>query len=444
MKLPRILQSTSRSRNLSALFILQSLLLLFACHHSALAQQPQKPLRLGKVEVVGLERYTEEQVLAASGLQLGQPVDIQAIDEAANRLMSSGLFKKLSYRFRSAGAQGAIVTFQVEEAKETIPVVFDNFVWFTDQELQEAIRREIPSFDGTAPTSGDMPDAIKKALQKLLNERKIAGHVEYLSSADEAGGHASYRFSIQGLRMPVCSLSFPGATDVKESELVNKSRPLFQQDYSRGDIQTFARINLLPLYRERGHLRASFLEPVVKPNSDAECSGGVSVTMQVDEGPIYVWERAEWSGNTVLTAEELSSALGMKPGERANGVKIDKGLKLVSDAYGKRGYVETRINATPELDDTNRRVTYCYNITEGPLYRMGTLEIKGLPEELAERLKSSWVLQPSDAFDTSSGERFLKKVAPEIAAGRGRLPDSHVEYKLNRDNRTVNVIIEFK
>jgi outer membrane protein assembly factor BamA len=429
-----------RSRHALPLLLLISVLLIA---HAAHAQQAGKALRLGAIEITGLQRYTREQVLTASGLQLGQPVDIPAIDEAANKLLSSGLFKKLSYRFRSAGSQ-VTVTFLVEETKETVPVVFDNFVWFSEQELQEAVRREVPTFDGTVPESGEMPDSIQKALQQLLNERKIPGHVEYYSAASAAGKNARYLFSVKGMKIPICSIVFPGAKDVKESELVNTAKPLFAQGYSREEVQTFAVYNLIPIYRQRGHLRASFLEPVVKPATNDDCQNGVNVTFQVDEGPIYTWEKAEWSGNTTLSAQELSSALGMKPGERADGLKIDKGLHFIYEAYGKKGHIETRVASRPEFDDSNRRVAYHYEVTEGPQYRMGTVEIVGLPEALAQRLKDSWQLKMSELFDTSYYDAFLKKAMMEIAAAGLRPQDINVQNKPNRDNRTVNVVITFK
>lgn len=429
-----------RGKLASPLFLLISVLLI---GHAAHAQQAGKALRLSAVEVTGLERHTREQVLTASGLQLGQLVDIPAIDEAANKLLSSGLFKKLSYRFRSTGNQ-VVVTFLVEETRESVPVVFDNFVWFSEQELLEAIRREVPTFDGTVPESGEMPDSIKKALQQLLNERKIQGHVEYYSAADASGKNARYLFSVKGTKIPICSLVFPGAKDVKESELVNTSKPLFEQSYSREEVQTFAVYNLLPIYRQRGHLRASFLEPVVKPQTNETCQNGVSVSMQVDEGSIYTWDKAEWSGNTNLSAQDLSSALGMKPGERADGLKIDKGIRSIADAYGKKGYIETRVASRPEFDDANRRVSYHYEVTEGPQYRMGTVEINGLPEALAQKLKESWQLKTSDVFDTSYFQAFMKKAMMEIEAAGLRPQDINAQNKPNPDNRTVNVVINFK
>jgi len=72
------------------------------------------------------------------------------------------------------------IVFQVEEAKSgQSPVVFDNFVWFTNDELVAAIKRAVPSFNGLAPDSGKMTEQISHALQSLLKEHQIEGTVVY-------------------------------------------------------------------------------------------------------------------------------------------------------------------------------------------------------------------------------------------------------------------------
>ena len=49
---------------------------------------------------------------------------------------------------------------------------------------------------------------------------------------------------------------------------------------------------------------------------------------------IYKWNKAEWTGNTALTAQELDPLLGMQAGKPANGRKLDQAL--ASDSKGLR------------------------------------------------------------------------------------------------------------
>src|SRR5229473_3215044 len=375
----------------------------------------QKPARLIKIEVVGSKRVTPEQVIATSQLQIGQTVDPAVLDAAADRLMQSGLFKALSYRVRTADDE-AIVIFEVEEAAKNLPVVFENFVWFAEDEIAHAIRQDVPFFDGTAPQGGTTTDKIAAALQRLLDGKRIPGHVEFLPYADERVGRVELLFTVKGVKVPVCSLHFPGAEAIPETNLIKSSQQLIQSDYSKKDAAAFAKYTLFPLYRRLGRLRATFQEPAVKLEPET-CTGGVGVTIPVDEGLAYLWEKAEWSGNQVVTSEELSAALGMKAGELADGFKIDKGLIGLYKAYGHRGYVAASFRPSIEFDDASAHLSYRFTVTEGARYFMGKLIVNGLPAEDEARLREKWTLGPNAVFDTSYVDDFSQKGLREFMMG---------------------------
>src|SRR5689334_16739339 len=193
----------------------------------------QDARKIGGIETEGLQSMTTETVIATSGLKIGEAFSVDALDAAAERLVSSGLFKKVAYRTRNVGAN-VTITFQLEEVKgQSSPVVFDNFIWFTDEELAAAIVREVPSFNGSAPDIGNTNEAIKKALQNLLDERKMPGQVEY-----NFGEH-EHLFRVVGAPMRICKLHFPGAQKVSEEKLIQTTRNSMDQEYSRQSAQTF-------------------------------------------------------------------------------------------------------------------------------------------------------------------------------------------------------------
>lgn len=448
----RAVAADARINSFLSAILLTTLLLIAP---TARAQQPAaaKTFRLSSIEVTGLQQYTKEQAITASGLQIGQRVDVPALDAAAQRLADSGLFTKLNYRLRTNGDE-ATVTFEVEEAKGAgVPVVFDNFIWFTDEELMSAVRRELPSFNGTALESAGMVRSITKALEQLLRDKKIEGTVEYTPSADPSGGNAKHVFSVKGANIKICALHFPGARDVGEDVLMGKSKELFENEYSREFVAAYASANLIPVYRERGHLRASFQPPTATVAADAGDCKGVSVTLPVEEGSAYVWDGAQWSGSKSFSTEELESALGMKAKEIANGLKIDEGLKTLHRLYGTKGFLTARVSAEADLDDASRRVVYRINITEGPQYRMGTLTITGLPDTLADYLKEKWELPQGAIYDDSYyKEKFGKVINESVgkAFQEGKLkrgsqpPTIDVTPKLNRNALSVDLTIEFK
>ena len=406
------------------------------------AQTGQK---IAKIETEGLQALTAETIITTSGLKIGETFSVEALDAAAERLLSSGLFKKVGYRTRNV-AGDVTITFQLEEAKGQLsPVVFDNFIWFSDEELAAAIKREVPAFNGSAPDIGNTNEAIKKALQNLLAERKLPGQVEYNLTERE------HLFRVAGVPMKICTLHFPGAQSVSEEKLIEATRSSMDLDYSRQSAQTFPKFGLYPIYRELGHLRASFGEPVAKPVAQAGCEG-VDLTIPVNEGAIYSWVKAEWFGNQVLSTKELDDTLGMKPGEVANGKKFDTGLKEVQKAYGKHGHIQARVNAAAEFDEGAPKVTFKIAINEGPQYRMGTVEFKGFSANDAATLGKKWGLKSDEVYDQSYVDQFLRsnageimlRIAEERRSQRKPMPNLSTRETPNHESLIVNLAIELK
>jgi outer membrane protein insertion porin family len=415
----------------------------------ARAQSPPagQKFKLSKIEVTGLQHTALEEVIAASGLQTGQQVDEGVLDEAAGRLLQTGLFTKLSYRYRTTGDE-AVVTFIVEEARGSLPVVFDNFIWFSRDELTSAVRRELPSFEGTAPESQGAIKLITKALTDLLAARHIGGEVEYITATDESGAHPRHVFSVRGVRVPLCQLHFPGAEQVSESELIKNSKLLFETDYSQETAAAFAVNSLLPLYHQRGHLRARFSEPRATANdadAKANCKGGADVAIPVAEGLAYLWDKAEWTGADALTVAELDAALNMKAGEVADGLKIEAGARAIHKAYGRKGYLDLRLKSAPTFDDANRRVSYRIQLEQGAQFHMGTITVAGLSDAEAARVARAWPLAPGAVFNMDAIEEFGKKLPALRLEGYGtRFKGVRTEFKPNRQTQMVDVTLNFK
>ena len=409
------------------------------------ASRAQQGARLSKIQFTGLKRLTSDQLIALSGLQMGQQIDPAALDAAAGKLIQSGLFRHLSYRVHAADGE-ATVTFEVEESAINLPVFFENFVWFSDEELTEAIRKDVPFFDGAAPATGDTTDKIAAALQRLLASRNITARVEYMPYVSK--DKQELLFTVKGARIRVCSLHFPGASAISEAELVKASQQILTADYSRKDIATFAPVALLPLYHHRGYLQAEFQAPAVALASGSQCASGVDVTIPVNEGSVYYWAGSEWNGNEKLTVDDLAAALGMNPGEIADGAKIQKGLREVRRAYARRGYMEAEIKETIEFAEGAPRVRYVFNINEGPRYFMGNLIVNGVTAAQAEELKSKWTLGANAVFDESYIEQFrqnvLRDFVTSLAQRSGARSKIEVETRPNRQTRTIDVIISFR
>ncbi len=424
------------------------LLILFFLLSFTLAASAQDGRVIAAIDFEGLKQVSSAKALTASGLIVGQPFNVADIDAAAQKLLDSGLFTNLSYRTRTTGNK-ITITFRVEEAKAgDIPVIFDNFIWFSDDELLAAVMHEMPGFTGRAPVEGKLPETITRILQNLLDEKKIAGSVQYSGAQDLSGNTLAHVFTVTGVKMQICSFQFPGAKKVSEQTLRNTAATdLKEADYSREIVRAYAGLKLFALYRSAGQLQAKFGEPVGQP--DASCKNGVAVTLPVSEGLTYSWGPTSWFGMNTFSTDQLNNFLAIKQGDIANGLNFDQGVGALLRAYRSQGYLDSRVRAAPEFDDGSTRVSYKIEIYEGPQYRMGSLFFKAFSEKEAKALRNAWRLRRGDVFDDGYFKEFIANDAPAVQQrlfeerqGLGKPALVDVKVVPNKQSLTVDVTLE--
>ena len=421
-----------RTKNAAPLFV--AILVLVALPLGA-----AQSFRLTKVDATGLKRLTATELIRLSGLSLDRNVAVADLDAAASKLASTGFFTDVRYKYLTTST-AMTVTFEVVEAPWNVPVIYDNFVWFTDDELTKAVQSELSSFDGTVPDGGAAVDLITRALTQALRSRNLPGQVDYkpFSALDGTGRQHVFAVTNPGVRF--CALRVTGASVVPEAELLRTAASETTADYSRFRLQRFARETMTQAYRRQGYWRAAFGPPVATQNGGTICQGA-SVTMAVDEGAPYTWDHAEWSGNMAIPSANLDAMLGFKAGDVADASKIDAGLRAIEYAHGKLGYLQERANFTPVLNDAARRATFRFGVAEGPQFHMGAFKVTGVPEKDQAALAKKWKLQPGDVYDASYLDTFRRdELRPFMTPPRTASQDLAV----NPTTRVVDVTITIK
>jgi outer membrane protein assembly factor BamA len=168
----------------------------------------------------------------------------------------------------------------------------------------------------------------------------------------------------------------------------------------------------------------------------------VAVTLNVTEGAPYLWDRAQWTGNTALAADVLDKTLGMKPGEVADVSRIQSGLRDIDRAYGHVGYVEADADYQPRLDDQTHRAVFAFTVTEGPQYHMGTLSFPNLREPDAAAIAKKWKLKPGDVFDETYEREFAATELAPLRTANGRR--AQIERQIEQPTHVVHLRVIFK
>src|SRR3984957_11490288 len=158
---------------------------------SAFAQPPQKKgtgtLVAGRwpiesMKVVGNHSYKPEQVLAITGLKVGQVVGRPEFEAARDRLLASGAFDTVSYGFSAeVGTRGYVATFTVTEIEQVYEVRFDD-LHVSERDLTATLKAKDPLFakgklPATQPVFKRYVEWVQEYLAAKGIEEKIIGGV---------------------------------------------------------------------------------------------------------------------------------------------------------------------------------------------------------------------------------------------------------------------------
>jgi len=437
-----------RIRAVRALHIGVLVLCVFVCIAGIRAQSPAKDSgRLAELKFTGLSHFSSEQLSNAIGLHVGDHVSSDRLDAAAALLAKSGAFDNVNFRYASEG--GALkAEFRVVETQKLLPCLFDNFIWFSDEQIDHTLRSRVDFYAGVVPESGDTAEQVRLALRDMLRANGIAGDVDKVAHVEGIGRPISrFDFHVTGIPMPVRNLSFPGASAISEGTLRAASKELIGRDFSISGVSAFAGAGLLPLYRRQGYLRARFDAPRFEIIGGAANAAQpeISVTLPVTEGIEFLWSKADWTGNHVFSVADLDHFLGMKPREVANQEKLDAGLQAVAKAYQKRGFVDATVRNQLILEDSDQTASCEVIIDEGTQYRMGKVTFAGLTERASKEVTNGWKLKSGDIYDGTYSADFLTQVAGPTLLKNG-VKNMRSSMKLERDkqNAIVNLIIVFQ
>src|ERR1039458_8858704 len=126
------------------------------------------------LQVEGNHSYTPEQVLAIAALKPGQVVGRPEFDAARDRLLASGAFDTVSYKFApEVGTRGYVATFTVTEVEQVYPVRFDD-LHVSERDLTATFAAKDPLFaDGRLPATQPVFQRYVKWVQEYLAARGI-------------------------------------------------------------------------------------------------------------------------------------------------------------------------------------------------------------------------------------------------------------------------------
>ncbi len=314
------------------------------------------PFTVRDIRIEGLQRVEAGTIFASLPVRVGDLYDDQKGAAAIQALFALGLFKDVRI-----DASGDVLVVIVEERPTVADVEFGGNKEF-DKDVLRRMMRDIGLTDGRPFDKALLDRAEQEIKRQYINRSLYASEVVTTVTPIERN-RVNLAFTItEGDRAKIKEIRIVGNKVFSESTLRN----LFDLDtggwlswYTKSDQYSRAKLNadiegLRSYYLTRGYLefRIDSTQVAISPDKQE-----ISIAINVTEGERYIVSGVKLEGNYLGKDDEFKSLVAIRPGQPYNADEVVQTTKAFTDYFGNFGYAFARVEARPEVDRVNNRVS---------------------------------------------------------------------------------------
>jgi len=371
--------------------------LLLLCTLPAVAQRKVAP---PAIRFQGASQYTQQELLAAAGLQPDarpKPAEVKA---RARQLSDTGLFKEVKFT-----SNGRALVFTLTPAIQLYPMHLDNLPLAPGKDLDAQLHDRFPLYHGQLPATGSVVDGICQTFQEMLAAKGAKATVKAaLTSGLGPQKLTAMNFSVVTPAVRIGRIQLVGvspAMQAKASLLAeSQSGNGFDTENSALGLQHIFQ----DLYQDLDYaaVQVNVAQADLPVPSDQAID--IPFTVTIKEGGTYKVGSIDLPAGGLVARGDVEKALSKKPA--GSGRPLDLFLQTVRDAYHAKGYMDCAIVPHPSFNETTHIVNYSLEITPGTPYRLSAVRFDGAPDAMAAKLKLAWKMAPGDVFDESYVSNF--------------------------------------
>ena len=315
------------------------------------------PFTVKDIRVEGLQRVEPGTVFASLPFRVGEQYNDEKGSAAIRALFALGLFQDV--RLETAGDVLVVI---VEERPTVADVDFVGSREFDKDVLKKALR-EIGLTEGR-PYDQSLADRAEQELKRQYINKSLYGAEVVTTVTPIERNRVNLTFTVsEGEPAKIKNIRVVGSRAFPESTL----RGLFDLEtggllswYTKADRYSRTKLNadletLRAYYLSRGFLEFRIDSTQVAISPDKQ---DISITINVTEGERFVVSGIKLEGNYLAKEDEFKSLVTIRPGEPYNADKVAETSKAFTDYFGRFGYAFAQVEARPEIDRVNNRVSF--------------------------------------------------------------------------------------
>ncbi len=338
-------------------FRLQPLSALLALAVSSMPAWAIEPFKLKDIRVEGLQRIESGTVFASLPFRVGDTYNDESGAAAIRALFALGLFKDVRL-----DTQGDVLVVIVEERPSISEVEWVGLKEFDKDVLVKALK-EVGIAEGR-PFDKALADKAEQELKRQYITRSLYGAEVVTTVTPVERNRVKLTFTIsEGGPSKIKEIRITGNQAFSEDTLKDQ----FNLDvggwlswYTKSDRYSRTKLNadletLRSYYLSRGYLEFRVDSTQVAISADKQ---EISIAINVTEGERFVVSGVKLEGNFLGKDDEFKALVKIGLGQPYNAETVTETTKAFTDYFGKSGFAFARVDARPEIDRLNNRVSF--------------------------------------------------------------------------------------
>jgi outer membrane protein insertion porin family len=341
---------------LSNRFRLQHLLVFVATAMVSLSAWAVEPFKLKDIRVEGLQRVESGTVFASLPFRIGDFYNDESGAAAIRALFALGLFKDVRL-----DTQGDVLVVIVEERPSISEIQWVGLKEFDKDALTKSLK-EVGLSEGR-PFDKALADRAEQELKRQYITRSLYGAEVQTTVTPVDRNRVNLTFTVtEGGPSKIKEIRINGNQSFSERTLkdqLNLDIGGWLSWYTKSDRYSRSKLNadleiLRSFYLARGFLefRVDSTQVAISPDKQ-----DISIVINVTEGDRFVVSNVKLEGNYLGKEDEFKAIVKIGIGQPFNAETVAETTKAFSDYFGKFGYAFARIDARPEIDRLNNRVS---------------------------------------------------------------------------------------
>lgn len=364
------------------------------------------PQIITDIEIRGNQLVNTNTIVNKLKSHAGGALAQETINEDIKRLYATGFFQDIRVEVveQPAGYK-LLITVEEKPVVKRIQIVGARLF------KEDKLRKEINIVEGQILDPKVIKDGVVKIREKYLSKGFKFVDVRWDMEVDPQTKEAVVRITIkEGEKYKIKEVRFEGVKAFKDRKLRKKMRTkkgtiftsgVFEEEKFREDLD-----KIRGFYLENG-----FLDVKLSPEYQYDdAQNKIVIIVHVDEGSRYVTGEIQIEGNLLFPRSDIQQNMLMIPGTVYSQKRLVEDAEAVRNYYFEKGYIDVRIVPETKLNKETGRVDILYKITEGDLYFIDKVKIRGNTKTKDIVIRRELRVHPGERFDGKKLDRSKQRL----------------------------------